>query len=132
MDDKIRELHRAGWSERRIATALGITRHRVRTALGGFLPAMPVHADSWFDEVELLLGRAKLRKSDEEQMELGVLALDVAEWLDDHSERRFDARQLAVSLSHLVEGVVHDSNPLVRIHARLARRLMDDSKGTKS
>ncbi len=124
MDDKIRAHRRAGWSERRIAAELGITRHRVRTALTGFSPATPIQANTWVDGVELLIDRAKLREGDEEQMELGMLALDVAEWLDANEDPSGKARQLAASLRYIAEGVA-ESTPLVRIHARLARRLLD-------
>lgn len=128
MDDKIRELHIAGLSERRIAAQLGITRHRVRTALEGFRPPAPSQGDSWFDSVGLALSRAKFREGDDEQMPLAELAYDVAEWLDKHDD---GSRDVVVSLQSIVGGVIDGSNPLVRIHARRATRLMDDWKGTR-
>jgi hypothetical protein len=124
VDDKIRELRLAGWSERRIAAKLGITRHRVRTVLGGFRPPVPVRGDTWTEEVELHISRARLRNDDDEQIELGALAFDIAEWLDAHTDESGDASQLAVSLRYVVQGVVSAANPLVRIHARLARALL--------
>jgi hypothetical protein len=125
MDDRIRELGRAGWSERRIAGELGVTRHRARTALAGFRAPAPIHGATWVEEVELHIDRARLRKDDPEQIDLGDLALDVAERLDAHDDDAdFVGRQLGISLRQIVGGVVAESNPLVRIHARLARKLL--------
>src|SRR5437868_1476445 len=83
MNDKIRELRSAGWSERRIAAELGITRHRVRTALEGFAPPTPVRGATWVDVVDLHIDRATGRRDDEEQLALAELAYDLAEWLDE-------------------------------------------------
>lgn len=124
MDDKIREYARAGWSERRIAAELGVTRHRVRTTLQGFRPPSPIPGDSWVEEVELHIDRARLRKDDAEQLDLGELALDVAAWLDAHDDDKSAvAEQLANSLRLVIKGVAQGSDPLVRIHARRTFRL---------
>jgi transcriptional regulator with XRE-family HTH domain len=126
MDDRIRELRRAGWSERRIAAALGVTRHRVRTALAGFRPPTPIRGATWVEEVELHIDRARLRKDDPEQLDLGDLALDVAEWLDAHDDdESWIADQLANSLRLVIKGVAEGSDPLVRIHARRTFGLRD-------
>jgi hypothetical protein len=129
-DDRIRELRLGGHSERRIAAELGITRHRVRTVLEGFRPPAPIRGDTWVEEVELMFKRAKLRSGDDEQFVLYNIAFDTAEWLDaNEGDERRDARQLAVALRYVVEGVVGGSNPLVRLHARRARRRLARLEG---
>lgn len=127
MNERIRELRRAGWSERRIASELGITRHCVRTALHRFQQPTPIQRETWTDEVELHIARARLRKDDFEQIELGHLAFDAADWLDARDDDGWNARQLGISLRYAVQGVVDGSNPLVRIHAGRARRLMAET-----
>jgi transcriptional regulator with XRE-family HTH domain len=126
MDDRIRELRRAGWSERRIAAELGVTRHRVRTALAGFRAPAPIRAATWVEEVELHIDRARLREDDPEQIDLGEVALDVAEWLDAHDDdKSWTAEHLANSLRLVIKGVREGSDPLVRIHARRTFRLRE-------
>jgi len=121
--DRIRELRLAGWSERRIAAQLGVTRHHVRTALEGFRPPAPAHGATWNDGVGLALARAKYREADDEQLPLAEFAYDIADWLDAHTEHQ-DAGRVAGSLQYIVDGVVNGSNGLTRIHARRARRLI--------
>lgn len=129
-NDRIRELRLAGYSERKISAELGITRHRVRTALEGFVPPTHVRGETWVEEVELTFKRAKLRKGDNEQFVLYDIAFDVAEWLDAHEgDRRRDARQIAVALRYVVEGVVSGSDSLVRLHARRARKRLARLEG---
>ncbi len=124
MDDKIRDYTRAGWSERRIAAALGIMRHRVRRALQDFREPTPIGGDTWVEEVELHIDRARLRQDDPEQIDLGEVALDVAEWLDARDDdKSWIAEQLAISLRLVIKGVAQGSDPLVRIHARRTFRL---------
>jgi transcriptional regulator with XRE-family HTH domain len=126
MDDRIRELRRAGWSERRIAADLGVTRHRVRAALAGFRAPAAISGATWVEEVELHIDRARLRKGDTEQLDLGDLALYVAEWLDAHDDdQSWIAQQLANSLRLVIKGVAEGSDPLVRIHARRTFGLRD-------
>jgi hypothetical protein len=132
MQDQIRELRLGGWSERRIAAELGITRHRVRTALEGFRPPAPVSGATWVDVVDVQLDRARYRQGDDAQLALAELAYDVAEWLDARWEHYkewegqvHDLRQLAGSLRYTVQGITEGSNPLVRLHARRTFRLRD-------
>lgn len=127
MNDRIRALRLDGWSERRIAAELGITRHRVRTALHDFRAPTPVRGLTWAEEVGFALDRARYRDGDDEQLALAELAYDVAEWLDEQEDESRDAERVGGSLRHIVEGVVSGSNPLVRIHAGRACRLMGET-----
>jgi transcriptional regulator with XRE-family HTH domain len=131
MDERIRELRLAGWSERRIAAELGVTRHRVRAALHDFRPPVLAQGATWVDEVGLALTGARYRPGDEEQMPLAELAYDAAEWLDARGEEHSNARPLAGSLRYVIEGVCSGPNPLVRVHARRARRLMAEPTATR-
>jgi hypothetical protein len=132
VDEKIRALRLTGWSERRIAAKLGITRHRVRVALEGFRPSTPIRGASWSEWLVAVIASAKYRKADAEQLPLAELAYDTAEWLDKNDDGSFDARQVAGSLYYVVEGVLSGSDPLVLLHARRARRLMTESKEQKT
>lgn len=119
-DDQIIDLWLSGASERRVAAVLGVTRHRVRTAVAMYQPQTQPRGASWVEDVELAIARSTRRKGDEEQLVLGALALDIAEHLDGHGD---DAR-LACSLGYVLEGVIRRSTPLTRVHARRARRLL--------
>lgn len=117
MNDKIRELRLAGWSERRIATELGVTRYRGRTALARFQAPAAVGATR-FAAVELAVSRAGYREGDDEQLSIAELAFGVAEWLDAQPEPTWDTPRLEGSLQYIVDGVMSGVNPLTRIHAR--------------
>jgi hypothetical protein len=128
MNERIHELKTQGWSERKIASELGITRHRVRAELATGLITGPswtrsATATAW---VEQMLGRARRREGDELQMALCEVALDVADWLDSHDD---DPERLELCLRYIVKGVVNGVSPLVLIHARRARRLMAVAAG---
>jgi len=125
MDDRIRELRRAGWSERRIAAKLGVTRHRVRTALDGLRANTPAVGEAWFEDVASRLAGAKYREYDDVQLPLTELAYDVAEWLDAHDDESSTAEHLVNSPRLVIKGVNEGSDPLVRIHVRRTFRLRD-------
>jgi hypothetical protein len=132
VNDRIRELRLAGWSERRIGAELGVTRHRVRVALEKFVPPTAIGGGTWNDRVGLQIDRAKYREGDDEQLALAELAYDVAEWLDARWEHDrepeaqvYNVQATAVSLDCIVRGIAGGSNPLVRIHARRTFWLRD-------
>lgn len=124
IEDAIRDLRVAGLSERRIAAELGVTRHRVRTALAGFTITAPRQGETWVETVGLALEGAKYRPHDEEQLPAAELAYDIAQFLDAHDADGNDGRQLMVNLRQVIGGVREGINPLTRIHARRAQALM--------
>lgn len=132
--ERIRRLRQEGLSERQIASALGVTRHKVRTTLEGYAPRTPIRGATWVEDVELHFKGAVWRPTDEadaaERLVLGEIAYDVAEWLDAHEgDNSADAQAVVVSLRHVVRGAAEGSNPLVRLHARRARRRLARLEG---
>lgn len=130
--ERIRELHAAGMSERQVAATLRVTRHQVRRAIADYSP-MPTLGATWVETCSLALDHARHRPSDPSQLELAELAYDIAEFLDGHGHDvapfgvlEGDARRLAGSLNHVIEGVRDGSNPLVAIHVKRAKRFMSE------